>query len=91
MLILPTGRVNSSPISRSRFSLDGIRMPYLTPHPSEASSISGLAKAVSTWNTTSLPNFYSRSISGSRTSSQFSALWTLPGLSLAAVSPAMRD
>ena len=69
-------------MSRSRLSLAGMRMAYFTPRASRASYISGLAKAASARKTTSLPGFCCRSISGNSSSSQSSALWTLPGRSL---------
>jgi hypothetical protein len=67
---LPTGCVNNSAMSRSWRSLDEMRMTYFTPPFSSTSKISGLAKAASARNTTSLPRFCCRSISGSSGSSQ---------------------
>jgi hypothetical protein len=82
MLELVTGIILAT--SRSRFSLAGIRIAYFTPRLSSASSISGLVKAASVRNITSLSSFCSLSISGSRSSFQPSALCTLPGRSFAA-------
>ena len=42
--------VNNSAMSRSRFSLAGMRMAYFTPRSPSASYISGLAKAESARN-----------------------------------------
>src|ERR1035441_8579134 len=54
--------------------------------------ISGLAKTASARNTTSLPSFCCRSISGRSSSSQSSALWTLPDRSFASrQSPSRRS
>ena len=57
-------------------------MAYFAPRSSNASYTSGLAKAASARNATSLPIRCRRSISGNRSSSQPSALWTLPGREL---------
>ena len=80
----PTGRVNNSVMFRCRLSFAGRRIAYFTSRPSNAAYSSGLAKAASARKTTSLPCACWRLISGSSHSSQPSALWTLPGRSLAA-------
>ena len=74
-------------VTRDSFAsvmMAGRRMAYFTSRSSSASYSSGLAKAASARNTTSLPSSCWRSISGSSSSSQPSALETLPGRSLAA-------
>jgi hypothetical protein len=69
---------------RCRLSFAERRIAYFTSRSSSASYRSGLAKAASARKTTSLLSRCCRSISGSSSSSQPSALWTLPGRSLAA-------
>jgi Type I restriction enzyme R protein N terminus (HSDR_N) len=80
----PRGRVGRSSMARSSTSLAGRRIAYLTPRRSSASYRAGRANAASARTTTACPCARCRSMTGRSTSSHPSALWTLPGRSVAA-------